>query len=125
MGHGAPVGDSLSPGLPASIKRVAGEERKTDGEVLEKTRPTTKRPQLFKVVLHNDDYTTMEFVIEVLEKIFKKSPAEAFRIMMHVHTRGHGMCGAYPYEVAETKVGLVHDRAREQGYPLRASMEEA
>ena len=104
---------------------MAGEERKTDGEVLERTRPGTKRPQLFKVVLHNDDYTTMEFVIEVLEAIFNKSPAEAFRIMMHVHTRGHGICGAYSYEVAETKVGLVHDRAREQGYPLRASMEEA
>ena len=104
---------------------MAGEERKTDGEVAEKTRPTTKRPQLFKVVLHNDDYTTMEFVIEVLERIFNKSPAEAFRIMIHVHTRGHGVCGAYSYEVAETKVGLVHDRAREQGYPLRASMEEA
>ena len=122
-GRGGP--SSLRAGLPASIKQVAGEERKTDGEVLEKTRPTTKRPQLFRVVLHNDDYTTMEFVLEVLEKIFNKSPAEAFRIMMHVHTRGHGICGAYPYEVAETKVGLVHDRAREQGYPLRASMEEA
>jgi len=111
--------------LRTRIIVVAGEKRKTDGEVLEKTRPTTKRPQLFRVVLHNDDYTTMEFVIEVLESIFNKSPAEAFRIMIHVHTRGHGVCGAYPHEVAETKVGLVHDRAREQGYPLRASMEEA
>jgi ATP-dependent Clp protease adaptor protein ClpS len=104
---------------------VAGEDYKTDGEVLEKTRPKIKRPQLYRVILHNDDYTTMEFVIEVLEAIFHKSPSEAFRIMMLVHTRGHGVCGAYPYEVAETKVGLVHDRAREQGYPLRASMEEA
>ena len=120
----ASVGGSLPPWLPANIKEVAGEERKTDGEVLEKTRPTTKRPQLYRVVLHNDDYTTMEFVIDVLENIFNKSPAEAFRIMMHVHTRGHGVCGAYSYEVAETKVGLVHDRAQEQGYPLRASMEE-
>jgi ATP-dependent Clp protease adaptor protein ClpS len=67
----------------------------------------------------------MEFVIEVLEGIFNRSPAEAFRIMLLVHTRGHGICGEYPHEVAETKVGLVHDRAREQGYPLRASMEEA
>ena len=103
---------------------MAGEEKKTDGEVLEKTRPTTKRPQLFRVVLHNDDYTTMEFVIEVLEGVFDKSPAEAFRIMMHVHDSGHGVCGAYPFEIAETKVALVHERARQHGFPLRASMEE-
>jgi ATP-dependent Clp protease adaptor protein ClpS len=103
---------------------VADNERQTDGQVLDKTRPKTRKPELFKVVLHNDDYTTMQFVIEVLEAIFHKSPAEAFRIMMHVHTRGHGVCGAYPYEVAETKVGMVHDSARERGYPLRASMEE-
>jgi ATP-dependent Clp protease adaptor protein ClpS len=104
---------------------VAEEDHRTDSEVLEKTRKKTKRPRLYRVILHNDDYTTMEFVIEVLESIFMKSPAEAFRIMLHVHTRGHGICGAYPYEVAETKVGLVHDRAQENGYPLRASMEEA
>jgi ATP-dependent Clp protease adaptor protein ClpS len=104
---------------------MAGEDHKTDGEVLEKTRPRTKKPSLFVVILHNDDYTTMEFVIEVLEAIFLKSPAEAFRIMLQVHTRGQGVCGAFPFEVAETKVVLVHERAREQGYPLRASMEEA
>jgi ATP-dependent Clp protease adaptor protein ClpS len=104
---------------------VAGEDHRTDGEVLERTRPKTRKPQLYRVLLHNDDYTTMEFVIQVLEGIFNKSPAEAFRIMMLVHTRGFGTCGAYPYEVAETKVGLVHDKAKESGYPLRASMEEA
>lgn len=76
-------------------------------------------------MLHNDDYTTMQFVIEVLEQVFSKSPAQAFRIMMHVHTQGHGVCGAYPFEVAETKVSLVHDRAKGAGFPLRASMEEA
>jgi ATP-dependent Clp protease adaptor protein ClpS len=70
-------------------------------------------------------FAAEEFVMEVLEGIFNKSPAEAFRIMMLVHTRGHGVCGAYPHEVAETKVVLVHDRAKESGYPLRASMEEA
>jgi ATP-dependent Clp protease adaptor protein ClpS len=104
---------------------VAGEDHRTDGEVLERTRPKTRKPRLYRVILHNDDYTTMEFVIEVLEGIFNKSPAEAFRIMMLVHTRGFGMCGAYPYEVAETKVGLVHERAKTVGYPLRASLEEA
>jgi ATP-dependent Clp protease adaptor protein ClpS len=104
---------------------VTDNERRPDGQVLDKTRPKTRKPDLFKVLLHNDDYTTMQFVTEVLEGIFHKSPAEAFRIMMHVHTRGHGICGAYPHEVAETKVRMVHDSARERGYPLRASMEEA
>jgi ATP-dependent Clp protease adaptor protein ClpS len=104
---------------------MADEERRPGGEVLEKTRPKTKKPPLYKVILHNDDYTTMEFVVEVLESIFNKSPAEAHRIMMHVHTRGFGVCGAYPYEVAETKVALVHDQARQRAFPLRASLEEA
>jgi ATP-dependent Clp protease adaptor protein ClpS len=103
-----------------------GEERRqTDGEVAQKSRPSVKRPELWRVLLHNDDYTTMDFVIEVLEQIFHKSPAEAYRVMMSVHTRGHGVCGAYPWEVAETKVAAVHDRARERGFPLRASLEEA
>ena len=104
---------------------MADADRKTGGQVLERTKPKVKQPELFRVMLHNDDYTTMQFVIEVLEDIFNKSPAEAFRIMMHVHTRGHGMCGSYPYEVAETKVSQVHDRAQGAGFPLRASMEEA
>jgi ATP-dependent Clp protease adaptor protein ClpS len=103
---------------------MAQGERRSDGEVAEKTRPKTKKPELFKVVLHNDDYTTMQFVVEVLESIFLKSPAEAHRIMMHVHTRGQGVCGAYTHEEAETKVDLVHSWARQRGYPLRASMEE-
>ena len=78
------------------------------------------------MVLHNDDYTTMEFVVEILEAIFHKSPAEAFRIMMQVHTRGHGVCGAYTYEVAETKVEHRPRLARGAGLPPpRASMEEA
>jgi ATP-dependent Clp protease adaptor protein ClpS len=104
---------------------MADPDRRTDGEVKEKSRPQTRLPALFRVILHNDDYTTMQFVVEVLETVFLKSPAEAHRIMMHVHTRGRGVCGAYPHEVAETKVALVHDRARAEGFPLRASMEEA
>ena len=102
---------------------MAGSQR--DAGILEKTRTVTKRPQIFRVVLLNDDYTTMQFVVEVLESIFDKSPAEAHRIMMEVHTRGSGVCGAYSYEIAETKVATVHERATEQGFPLRASMEEA
>jgi ATP-dependent Clp protease adaptor protein ClpS len=102
---------------------MAGTDRQTDGEVLERTRQETKKPELFKVLLLNDDYTTMDFVVEVLESIFNKSPAEAFRIMMAVHTQGKGLCGVYPHEVAETKVETVMERARENGFPLRAAME--
>jgi ATP-dependent Clp protease adaptor protein ClpS len=104
---------------------MADADRKTGDQVLERTRPRTKQPVLYNVILHNDDYTTMQFVVEVLETIFHKTPAQAFRVMMHVHTRGKGLCGAYPYEVAETKVSMVHEHARGQGFPLRASMEEA
>jgi ATP-dependent Clp protease adaptor protein ClpS len=100
-------------------------ERDTDAGILEKTRKKTKRPQLYRVVLHNDDYTTQEFVVEILESIFNKSPAEAYRIMMHVHTRGQGICGTYTHEIAETKAVMVHDQAKERGFPLRASVEEA
>jgi ATP-dependent Clp protease adaptor protein ClpS len=100
----------------------SGEKNKA--EVLEKVRVRTEKPPLFRVLLHNDDYTTMQFVIEVLESVFHKSPAEAHRIMMQVHLSGLGTCGQYPYEVAETKVDLVHTRARAQGFPLRASLEE-
>jgi ATP-dependent Clp protease adaptor protein ClpS len=98
---------------------------KTDGEVVEKPKSVTKRPQLYHVVLINDDYTTMEFVVYVLEAVFDKGPAEAYRIMMEVHTQGRGICGAYTYEVAETKVEIVHEMARTEGFPLRAGIEEA
>lgn len=102
---------------------MAGTERQTGGEVLERTREQLKKPELFKVLLLNDDYTTMDFVVEILETVFNKGPAEAFRIMMMVHTQGKGLCGVYPFEVAETKVASVVERARENGFPLRAAME--
>jgi ATP-dependent Clp protease adaptor protein ClpS len=95
------------------------------GEVVEKPQSVTRRPQLYHVVLINDDYTTMEFVVRTLEEIFDKGPAEAYRIMMEVHNSGRGVCGAYTYEVAETKVAAVHDTARAEGFPLRAGIEEA
>ena len=98
-------------------------DRGTDGQLLERTRQETKKPELFKVLLLNDDYTTMEFVVEILEGVFHKQPAEAYRIMMAVHTQGKGLCGLYPFEVAETKVEAVIGRARENGFPLRAAME--
>jgi ATP-dependent Clp protease adaptor protein ClpS len=92
--------------------------------VLERTDRQTKEPSRYKVLLLNDDYTTMDFVVEILETVFHKSPAESFRIMMQVHTQGKGLCGVYTFEVAETKVEAVHDLARQHGFPLRASLEE-
>jgi ATP-dependent Clp protease adaptor protein ClpS len=102
---------------------MAGNERQTGGEVLERTRHETKKPELFKVFLLNDDYTTMDFVVDVLEGVFNKPPAEAYRIMMAVHTQGQGLCGIYPHEVAETKVAAVVELARDNGFPLRAAIE--
>jgi len=102
---------------------MADTERQTGGEVLERTRQETKKPELFKVLLLNDDYTTMDFVVDILENVFNKAPAEAYRIMMAVHTQGQGLCGVYPFEVAETKVATVLDLARSHGFPLRAAME--
>jgi ATP-dependent Clp protease adaptor protein ClpS len=102
---------------------MAERDKERQGEVLEKTRQKTDKPKLYKVILHNDDYTTMEFVVIVLETIFNKSPAEAYRVMMHVHTRGAGVAGVYSYEVAETKIAMTHERAKDAGHPLRCSME--
>src|SRR5215211_6244785 len=102
---------------------MADADRRTSGEILERTKQETKKPELYKVVLLNDDYTTMDFVVEVLETIFNKQPAEAFRIMMMVHTQGKGLCGVYPHEIAETKVEAVVTTAREHGSPLKAGME--
>jgi ATP-dependent Clp protease adaptor protein ClpS len=95
------------------------------GEVAEQTRSKTQEPPLFRVILHNDDYTTQEFVVEILESVFAKPYEEAYRIMLHVHRRGFGVCGTYAFEIAETKVAIVHDLARERGFPLKASLEEA
>ena len=83
-----------------------------------------KEPGLYRVLLHNDDYTTMEFVISVLVEIFNKSAEQAAAIMLAVHENGIGVCGVYPYEMAETKVAMVHGRARRAGYPLKSTMEE-
>ena len=83
-----------------------------------------KEPRKFRVLLHNDDYTTMDFVIMILMNVFHKNKAEATRIMLSVHEKGVGECGVFPAEVAETKVELVHSLARKEGFPLRSSMEE-
>ena len=97
----------------------------TDDAVKERVRVEKKEPTHFKVLLLNDDYTTMEFVVHVLETVFQKTPAEAYRIMMAVHLNGKGIAGVYPWEVAETKVEVVTTMARDAGYPLRAVTEEA
>ena len=87
------------------------------------TADQTDEPPLYRVLLLNDDYTTMEFVVQVLRFVFNKPPAEATRIMLNVHRQGSGVCGTYPREVAETKVETVHSLARENGFPLRCQME--
>jgi ATP-dependent Clp protease adaptor protein ClpS len=84
-----------------------------------------EEPPMYKVLLHNDDYTTMEFVVEILQRVFHKSPVEATHIMLNVHRNGIGVCGVYTAEIAETKVEMVHHLARENGFPLQCSMEEA
>jgi len=92
--------------------------------VVIKTRPKTKRPSMYKVLMLNDDYTPMEFVVHVLERFFGKNREEATRIMMHVHQRGVGVCGVYTYEVAETKVTQVMDLARQNQHPLQCTIEK-
>ena len=84
-----------------------------------------KKPPLYKVLLHNDDYTTKEFVVQILEYVFHKAHTEAVHIMLHVHQNGIGVAGVYTYEVAETKVALVESLARQHEYPLKCTMEEA
>jgi ATP-dependent Clp protease adaptor protein ClpS len=104
-------------------------ENKTGGNppstnVVVKTRPKTKIPSMYKVLMLNDDYTPMEFVVHVLEKIFGKNRAEATRIMLHVHQRGVGICGVFTYEIAESKVTAVVDYARRHQHPLQCTLEK-
>ena len=89
-----------------------------------KTRPRTKRPNMFKVLLLNDDYTPMEFVVAVLQEVFNKSQEDAWQITMQVHQKGVGQCGIYPYEVAETKVMRVMDAAQKNQHPLQCVLEK-
>jgi ATP-dependent Clp protease adaptor protein ClpS len=115
--------------LPIAAGKGGGPGRNTPDEegktgLVTKTRPKTKRPSLYKVLLLNDDYTPMEFVVHVLEKYFSKGREEATRIMLHVHHKGVGICGVYTYEVAETKVTQVMDFARQHGHPLQCTMEK-
>jgi len=115
----------------AHCPRLANDDGKRRGAsgapgtaVISKTKPQTKRPSLYRVLLLNDDYTPMEFVVHVLERFFNKDGESARRIMMHVHQHGIGECGIYTYEVAETKVTQVMDFARKHQHPLQCVMEK-
>ena len=92
--------------------------------IVTKTRSKTQKPAMYKVLLLNDDYTPMEFVVDVLERFFSKKNEEAVRIMLHVHQKGVGVCGIYTYEIAETKVTQVVDYARENQHPLQCTLEK-
>jgi len=98
---------------------------RTDSAVKERVESKRQDPTLYAVVLLNDDYTPMQFVVDVLESLFEKMPAEAHRIMMQVHVEGRGIAGVYTHEVAETKAEATVESAREAGHPLLASVEEA
>jgi ATP-dependent Clp protease adaptor protein ClpS len=104
------------------------DERKPDQETglaVQTAKPKLKRPPMFKVVLLNDDYTPMEFVVQVLEIFFQMGREKATQIMLHVHTRGKGVCGVFTRDIAETKVAQVNDFARSHQHPLLCAMEEA
>jgi len=109
---------------------MADDDRRRRGDnapgtaVITRTKPQVKRPSLYRVLLLNDDYTPMEFVVHVLEQFFNKKREEATRIMLHVHQHGVGECGVYTYEVAETKVTQVMDFARKHQHPLQCVMEK-
>ncbi|WP_338467422.1 ATP-dependent Clp protease adapter ClpS [Novosphingobium sp. ZN18A2] len=122
-------GDSL----PLRLVRAAdgdddsGSNAGGDGQVgiATKTRTRPKKPSMFKVLMLNDDYTPMEFVVIVLKRFFHMDLEQATRVMLHVHQRGVGVCGVYPYEIAETKVNQVMDFARENQHPLQCTLEKA
>ena len=106
-----------------------GEEKSDSDELVdvkprEKTSVRPKTPRMYRVILHNDDYTTMDFVIEILVSIFKKPAAEATRIMLDIHQRGKGECGIFIHDIAMTKVNQVHQQARKNQFPLKCSLEK-
>ena len=119
---GIPERHTVRMGDDDNRSRDGGGEGKTG--IITRTRPKTQRPSLYKVLILNDDYTPMEFVVHVLERFFNKGREEATRIMLHVHHKGVGICGVYTYEVAETKVTQVMDFARQHGHPLQCTMEK-
>jgi len=117
----------LTTGRPPTMSdhdRNGNSDLGTGTGVVTSTKPKTKKPSMYKVLLLNDDYTPMEFVVQVLERFFHKNRDEATQIMLHVHRRGVGVCGVYTYDVAETKVVQVIDFARKHQHPLQCTMEK-
>ena len=110
------------PDKPKPPQRPRGDPEREGGLATEEKREV-KRPARFRVILFNDSYTPMEFVVGLLEQLFKKGPAEATQLMLQIHKGGKGVAGVYVLEVAETKVAAVHRMAEERGYPLRAGSE--
>ncbi|CCW18508.1 ATP-dependent Clp protease adaptor protein ClpS [Sphingobium indicum BiD32] len=111
---------------------MTGEDRDDPGDgtgpsvgIATRTRTRTKKPSLYKVLMLNDDYTPMEFVVHVLQQFFRMDMEQATRVMLHVHQRGVGVCGIFSYEVAETKVNQVMDFARQNQHPLQCTLEKA
>ncbi len=102
---------------------MAENKNRREGSVLTEDTTEIKEPRLYKVLLHNDDYTSMEFVIAILESIFHKSANDATRIMLNVHNEGVGIAGIYTREICETKISVVHQLAKKNEFPLRCSME--
>jgi ATP-dependent Clp protease adaptor protein ClpS len=115
---------SPTPGSPGGGSPGAGDDGGTGFDLATETRIKTKKPSLYRVLLLNDDYTPMEFVVFILERFFNRSREQATRIMLHVHQKGVGLCGVYTYEVAETKVAQVLDLARRHEHPLQCVMEK-
>jgi len=101
------------------------ESHKEQGLALEEARPEIKLPPMYRVILLNDDYTPMDFVIEILKTIFGMSHDRATQVMLHVHTRGKGVCGVFTFEIAETKVAQVNDYSLQNEHPLKCTMEKA
>jgi ATP-dependent Clp protease adaptor protein ClpS len=101
------------------------ESHKDQGLALEEARPEVKLPPMYRVVLINDDYTPMDFVIEILQTFFRMSHDRATQVMLHVHTRGKGVCGVFTFEIAETKVAQVNEYSRQSEHPLKCTMEKA
>lgn len=126
----AALAAAATPQLARAVPLGAREPRKTPDSpgngtaVITRTRTQTKRPSMYRVLLLNDDYTPMEFVILILQSYFNKNPEEATQIMLHVHHHGVGECGVFTYEIAETKVAQVMDHARKNQHPLQCIMEK-
>jgi ATP-dependent Clp protease adaptor protein ClpS len=109
--------------MPEQPPRGPAGSTRREGGISTQEREEVKRPRRYKVVLYNDDYTPMEFVVKILEQIFQKAPTEATQIMLRIHRGGYGIAGVYVQEIAETKVTAVHRMAESRGYPLRAGVE--